>query len=108
MQLSKKEIKLLAKPWIISGLSISIKDKLYRKYMASRSEFHRVRYKIYRNKLNRLLLLSKKFYYTNYFNVNKCDIKNTAWKGIKRIIFSTLCNMRSKLIPTDHIYISYL
>ena len=24
---------------------------------------------------------------------------------IKRIIFSMLCNMRSKLIPTDHIYI---
>ena len=23
----------------------------------------------------------------------------------KRIIFSMLCNMRSKLIPTDHIYI---
>ena len=35
--------------------------------------------------MNHLILLSKKLYCTNYFNVNKWNIKNT-WKGIKQIV----------------------
>ena len=86
-KLSKKEIKLRAKPCITKGLktAIAIKNKLYKSYLKSKNDYYFSKYKFYRNKLKHLLLLSKKMYYTNYFANNTNNIKET-WKGIKQLI----------------------
>ena len=44
-----------------------------------------LKFKMYRNTISNLLKLSKKNYYSEYFNTNINNIKNT-WKGIKEII----------------------
>ena len=86
-KLSKKEIKLQAKPWITKGLrtSIALKNKLYKKYLKSKNTYYFQKYKSYRNKLKHLILISKKSYYSRYFSSNQNNIKET-WKGIKQLI----------------------
>ena len=86
-QLSKSESLNKSKPWITSALreSIKIKNKLYKKYLKHRSSFYHSKYKIYRNKINHLLRISKKQYYHEYFYHNNENVKK-IWKGIKEII----------------------
>ena len=76
-QLSRKEIRLKSKPWISEGLnkSIQIKNKLYKKDIKSKSSFYHAKFKLYRNKLNHLLKISKKQYYNNYLEDCACDGK---------------------------------
>ena len=90
-KLSKKELKLQAKPWITQGILNSIKqrDKLLRKYINAteinhKEELHK-EYKSLRNKIVAILRNSKKLYYQNYFQENAKDIRKT-WSGIKNII----------------------
>ena len=89
--LTKKQMKSYNKPWITKGLlrSINIKDTIYKKYLKSQTGTLKdnlfSKFKYYRNKISNLLRLGKKNYYTNYFQQNLGDIKNT-WKGIKEII----------------------
>ena len=86
-RLSRKEIRLKSKPWISKGLnkSIQIKNKLYKKYIKSKSSFYHAKFKLYRNKLNHLLKIRKKQYYNNYFLDCAGDGK-MIWKGIKQIV----------------------
>lgn len=86
-KLSRREVKFSVKPWITTALrkSINTKNSLYKKFIASQSELVHSKYKIYRNKLNHLLHLSKKSYYDNFFKSNQSNIKNT-WKGIKQLV----------------------
>ena len=86
-RLTRREIKIRAKPWITKGLkvSIAIKNRLYKSYIKSKNDHYFSKYKTYRNKLKHLLLLSKKSYYDNYFIKNQNNIKET-WKGIKQLI----------------------
>ena len=69
-QLSSRKRKVLSKPWITTGLKVSIrmKNKLY----PSGDE---VRYKYYRNKISSLIRISKKNYYSDYFEANMPNIK---------------------------------
>ena len=53
--------------------------------MSTSNDYYFTKYKIYRNKLKHLILISKKSFYNNYFNTNKDNIKET-WKGIKQLI----------------------
>ena len=80
-QLSSRKRKVLSKPWITTGLKVSIrmKNKLY----PSGDE---VRYKYYRNKISNLLRISKKNYYSDYFEANMPNIKKT-WTGINELLF---------------------
>ena len=66
---------MLPKPWITTGLKVSIrmKNKLY----ASGDE---VRYKYYRNKISSLISISKKNYYCDYFVANMSNIKKEKEK----------------------------
>lgn len=86
-QLSKREQKFLSKPWITSALrkSIYVKNNLYKKFIKTRSTYIQSKFKLYRNKLNHLLKISKKEYYNNYFfdNINDCK---RIWKGVKQIV----------------------
>jgi len=86
-QLSKRERKFLSKPWITSALrkSIYVKNNLYKKFIKTRSTCIQSKFKLYRNKLNHLLKISKKEDYNNYFfdNINDCK---RIWKGVKQIV----------------------
>ena len=67
-----------------------MKNKLLSKFIKLKdadlkNEAH-FKYKQYRNLLSTLLKRSKQSYFTNYFQTNINDLKNT-WKGIKKLIF---------------------
>jgi hypothetical protein len=86
-KLSKRQVKTLAKPWVTAGIraSIQVKNRLYKKYMRSRNTHTFAIYKLYRNKINSILRLSKKMYYNEYFITHTGNMKN-IWKGIKELI----------------------
>ena len=64
--------------------SIIIKNKLYKKFIRTKSLYYHNKFKHYRTKLNHLINISKVDYYSNYFNNNRTNIKN-MWRGIKNI-----------------------
>ena len=70
-KLSKRKAKLLSKPRITKGIGISIKrkNKLYKLFMNSKNAYYFSKYKFYRNKIKHLILISKKSYYSNYFQI---------------------------------------
>lgn len=86
-KLSRKEVRLKSKPWISPALSKSIQNKnnIYKKYIKSKSTYYHAKFKLYRNKLNRLLKISKKQYYNSYFLHCASDGKK-IWKGVKQIV----------------------
>ena len=86
-QLSRRELKLKSKPWITLGIkkSIQIKNNLYKKFIKTKSTYYHSKFKIYRNKINHLLRISKKAYYNQYFLDHIKDGKK-VWNGIKQII----------------------
>ena len=86
-QLSKKESKLKIKPWITSAIrtSIKIKNNLYKKFFKTKSSYYQTKFKVYRNKLNHLIKISKIIYYNDHFSINLNDGKRIC-KGIEQII----------------------
>ena len=96
IQLSKKEMKTKSKPWITPAIQISIskKNKLYKNYLKTKSVHYYTRFKIYRNKINNLLRISKRNYYNSYFAIKQGNSK-LIWEGIKSII-----NVKSKVPGT--------
>ena len=86
-RVSKRQAKLSKKPWITSGIlkSISIKNKLYKRFLKSKDNFWYQRYKYYREMLNRLIRKSKGNYLCNYFEKCKNNAKKT-WKGINDLL----------------------
>ena len=71
----KKEIKTKydnRKPWLSEGLkqSIKIKNKLYKKSIKIKSSYNEMKYKMYKNKINQLLLKAEKKYYSDILNTN--------------------------------------
>ena len=88
-QLSKKESKLKTKSWITSAIrtSIKIKNNLYKRFLKTKSSYYQTKFKVYRNKLNHLIKISKRMYYNDYFSIHLNNGKR-IWKGIKQIIGS--------------------
>ena len=90
-KLSRKELRIQAKPWLTEGILNSIKrrDKILRKCIEAkdpaRKETLRTEYKILRNRITHIINESKKTHYLHYFAENCNNIKKT-WKGIKNII----------------------
>lgn len=86
MFLSKTIMHTPAEPWITKGLRVSIaKKNSTAKIFKVKQHILFSKFKIYRNKLNHLLLQSKKMYYNNYFANNKYSMTET-WRGIKQLI----------------------
>jgi hypothetical protein len=56
-QLSEREIKTQSKPWVTKGIrnSIKVKNRLYLKFLKTKSSYYYERFKYYRNKVNHLL-----------------------------------------------------
>ena len=90
-KLTKKEFKQTIKPWITAGIlnSIKRKNELFRKYMKCKNNTVRDNihneYKSLKNRITNLIQISKKNYYTRYFNQYSNNIKK-VWTGIKGII----------------------
>ena len=90
-KLTKKEIKNKFKPWITSGIRISMKrrDKIYKKLIKTSQldikQEYELQYKTLRNQIVKLCRDSKSIYFQSFFRNNASNIKNT-WKGINKII----------------------
>jgi hypothetical protein len=96
--ISRKNIKHMLKPWITGAIrfSLNVKNKLYKRYITTRTSYAHNKFKIYRNKLKRLIQISKKQYYSEYFRSNMRSMKN-IWKGTKQIISSI--NPQAVVLP---------
>ena len=92
-KLTKNEIKFNSKPWITPGLEVSIrkKNRLFKKYCLNKNSYSALKYQKYRNKLNKLLALSKKSYYQNYFKNNTSNVKDRLQSHLRMHRFSMLC-----------------
>ena len=87
-KLTPKETKLKQKPWITSELikMIKIKNKLFNRKKRQPDNVNiKLLYNVFRNRVNRELIKSKKSYYTKYFEDNNNNSKK-IWEGIKSII----------------------
>ncbi len=75
------------KPWITPGIVKSIKqrDKLCKAYHSDENLFALDRYRVYRNRLTKIIVASKNIYYVSTFQelLGKNDSRGT-WKLIKR------------------------
>ena len=73
--------------WISKGLKKSSKTKeaLYRKFIKNPSQENERDYKIYRNKLNHLIRIAKKNYYSKRLDQAGNDIKST-WNTINELL----------------------
>ena len=70
--ISRRQAKRLSKPWITKGIRTAIKHKNQLYADGKQSE-----YKIYRNRIQRLIRLSKANYYCEYFNKHLTNMKKT-------------------------------
>ena len=75
------------KPWMTKGLArcCAKKEKLYKKFIKNPSDSNSLNYKSYRNKLNKLIRITEKNYYTEQFLEATSNMKKT-WKIIKSLI----------------------
>ena len=90
-RVSKYKLRFKTKPCITPALhkSVSVKNSLLNKFIKSKDpqakEHHHIKYKTYRNVMNRCEKKSKTNYYNHYFKTTWDNIKNT-WKVIKSIL----------------------
>ena len=86
-KLSRKAVKQTAKPWVTPAIqtSIIIKNKYYKKFISTKQDFYFAKFKLYCNRLQFLIKLSKQSFYDDYFNKYSSDTKK-MWSGIKQII----------------------
>ena len=103
-KLSKTQQRIRNKPWITKGIraAIQVKNKLFKKFIKTRTAYYHTKLKYYRNKINHLIKLSKRRYYNEYLDLHKNSSKKT-WSGIKRIISlkhnpSSLLNLLSIIL----------
>ena len=78
--ISRRQARRLSKPWITKGIRAAIKHKNQLYADGKQSE-----YKIYRNRIQRSIRLSKANYYCEYFNKHLTNMKKT-WEGINTIM----------------------
>ena len=82
-KLTKREIKLKNMPWITQGIRVSmeIRDKLFKDIKLKTCNIEKENisrlHKCYRNMIVELLRLSKKNYYSAFFQENQGSVKKT-------------------------------
>ena len=90
-ELSKKEKKILEKPWLTQGLlkSISIKRSLFKKFkndvLKEKSSETYQQYKLYTDKINKLKRVCMRDHYQNYFMENFRNSRK-IWMGINTLL----------------------
>ena len=102
--LSKKQLKMVSKPWITKGIkrSISNRDNLLKRCLRTKGDLRSVlysQYKLFRNRLVDLVRQSKSNYYRTFFDNN---LKNSKmiWSGINSLISSRSKN-KNKNVTLD-------
>lgn len=71
--------------------SCRTKNRLYKKYLRSRTANNLNDYKRFRNRLTSVIRLAKKSYYTNMFNNNNQDAKS-MWRSINTLLHGRQAN----------------
>ena len=87
-KLNKKELNFNLKPWITPNIikKINHRNKLFLKRKKKPDDIDlKVIYNKFRNSVARDIKKSKKYYYSNYFEECKTNMKKT-WRGIKELI----------------------
>ena len=90
-KLTQKEIGLKKSPWITHGIlkSMNQRDYLYKKFTIEKDpglkSALKISYNSYRNRIITLLRISKKHYFSNYFEEHNTNIKKT-WEAIRNLI----------------------
>ena len=87
-KLSPKEIKLQSKPWISTEIFklIKVRNKIFaRKKRQTNNANTKWLYNLFSNRAAREIKKSKKKYYSEYFEMNKMNIKK-IWSGIREIV----------------------
>ena len=89
---SRKETKLLKKPWITKNLlkSIKLKKKMYKMVLKSSSDISWLDYKKFRNKLTHEIEDAKRTYFKSKILTSKSDPKK-LWQNLNEIV-----NLKSK------------
>ena len=85
--LTKREIKLKAKPWITPNISklIRKKNRLYKKFVRSKSNADQRAFKVFSNHLNHMKEQSKRHHYDNVIN-NSSKNSKLIWKTVNDIV----------------------
>ena len=85
--LTKKEIELECKPWITQGILISskIKNKTFKQFKKSGRQDDYLKFKRYRDLINKLKRRSMTLHYKNYFTKHLNNSKKT-WSGINTVL----------------------
>ena len=97
-KLSVKECKQTIKPWITPAIiaKINTKNKLYKKYIKSKSRDDKLLFNKVKNEITSLTRKSKQDYYKRYFDKHSKNSKQ-IWNGIKEIIN---IKQKSSSLPT--------
>lgn len=76
-------IKSKKKPWVTRGLikAMEVRDKLYKRYLRTKDQDSYNIYRIYRNRITKLIAELKQNYYRNILNENKNNSKK-LWATI--------------------------
>ena len=90
---SRKQRKLLSKPWLTKGIQISIrnKKKLHQSFYVGGNVEQKLYYKKYANKLTKVKKLSKKLHFFKEFETMSNN-NHELWKTINNLLPSKLSN----------------
>ena len=81
----KLNAKHLSKPWITPSMlrSVKKKNRLYSRTLKTKLEVHKTEYKIYKNKLTKIIRVAEKEYYGS----NLLEMQDTTFKLVRYSIF---------------------
>ena len=92
-KLTRKQQKLINKPWISRGIlkSIRTKQKMYLSHFVKGNLEQKQLYKKYANKLTKVKFAAKKLYYQDKLETSKNNTSE-VWRIIKSLLFSSRSN----------------
>ena len=98
-KLNMRNTRGIKNPWATNGLikSCKTKEKLYKIFLNNPTTVNEKQYKVYRNKLNHLIGISKKHYFGNKFNQAQNNSKLT-WNAINELLRK---NQSNKVLPNS-------
>ena len=101
-KLSIKVSTMLEKPWLTQERkkSINVKKRLYVIKCKHNAVYNEQQYKMYRNKVVKLLKITEKKYYNDILIKNKSNIRKT-WLIIKEILNKSKEIKQNKFIASD-------
>ena len=106
---TRREKRLISKPWLTKGLlkSIKSKNKIFSRLHKTYDRHLEAEFKTYRNTLNRAIKCAKQNYYKNYIELNKNSF-DKIWKIIDEMVnVKNKCKKTpTKLVITEEIILT--